>query len=191
MKIIFLDIDGVLNSELFAREVKDFCYEWPEGTEGIGHHEKFCPRSKALLNSLIEKTDAKIVISSSWRLRGLEYMKTVWKLENMSGEIIGMTPILRGDGFTVPRGVEIDRYLESIGFSHIFYNKDLQRKYMQSSGVENYIIIDDDPDMLIWQSAHFVNVLPAPRNIEGFNQKYYEQALSILSKNLIDIHFNQ
>lgn len=65
-----------------------------------------------------------------------------------------------------------------------------QLKYMEKSGIENYIIIDDDSDMLYGQRRHFVHVLPSPRNMSGFNEEYYNQALNILNKNIIQINFN-
>lgn len=41
---------------------------------------------------------------------------------------------------------------------------------MEKSGVDNYIIIDDDADMLYGQKNHFVHVLPSPRNKDGFRE---------------------
>jgi hypothetical protein len=192
MKIIFLDIDGVLNSEKAYRsgECNYTKWNWENGTED--HHQSFCSWSKELLNKLIEETDAKIVISSTWRSSGIEFMRKVWELEGMSGEIIGITPNFRGDinGYNIPRGCEIEHYLEhDLKFNHINWDKDTQQQYMDRSGVENYIIIDDDSDMLYGQRNHFVHVLPSPRNKEGFNQKYYKEALAKLSKSVIDLNY--
>jgi hypothetical protein len=99
------------------------------------------------MNKLIRETGAKIVISSTWRHSGLEFMKKVWTQENMEGEIIGITPSFRGDieGYTIPRGCEIEYHLEKeLGFHHINWDKDTQQEYMDKSNVDNYIIIDDD-----------------------------------------------
>jgi hypothetical protein len=192
MKIIFLDIDGVLNSEKAYRsgECNYTKWNWENGTED--HHQSFCSWSKELLNKLIDETGAKIVISSTWRSSGIEFMRKVWELEGMSGEIIGITPSFRGDinGYTIPRGCEIEHYLEhDLKFNHINWDKDTQQQYMDRSGIENYIIIDDDSDMLYGQRNHFVHVLPSPRNKEGFNQKYYKEALAKLSKSVIDLNY--
>jgi hypothetical protein len=192
MKIIFLDIDGVLNCEKAYRsgECNYVKWNWENGTED--HHQSFCSWSKELLNKLIDETDAKIVISSTWRSSGIEFMRKVWELEGMHGEIIGITPSFRGDinGYTIPRGCEIDYYLEhDLKFNHINWDKDTQQKYMDRSGIENYIIIDDDSDMLYGQRNHFVHVLPSPRNKEGFNQKYYKEALAKLTKSVIDLNY--
>jgi hypothetical protein len=192
MKIIFLDIDGVLNSEKAYRsgECNYTKWNWENGTED--HHQSFCSWSKELLNKLIEETDAKIVISSTWRSSGIEFMRKVWELEGMHGEIIGITPNFRGDinGYNIPRGCEIEHYLEhDLKFNHINWDKDTQQQYMDRSGIENYIIIDDDSDMLYGQRNHFVHVLPSPRNKEGFNQKYYKEALAKLSKSVIELSY--
>jgi hypothetical protein len=190
MRIIFLDIDGVLNCETAYKN--GYCkyveWTWPDGAKD--HHQSFAPWCKEYLNELIELTGAKIVISSTWRSSGIEFMRKVWELEGMSGEIIGVTPNFRSYKIDIPRGVEIDHYLkEDLGFSHINWDKWIQQEYMDKSGIENYIIIDDDGDMLYGQRNHFVHVLPSPRNREGFNQKYYNEALEKLSKSVIDLNY--
>ena len=190
MKIIFLDIDGVLNCEnaYIAGDCKYQEFIWEDGRKD--YYKKFCPKSKKLLNKLINETDSKIVISSTWRHSGLEFMRKVWELEEMEGEIIGITPSLRNDIFNIPRGSEIKYYLEhSLKFSHINWDKDMQSDIIKESGVENYIIIDDDSDMLYQQKDHFVHVLPSPRNKDGFNQEYYEEALDKLKKDILGIRF--
>lgn len=192
MKVIFLDIDGVLNCEDAYRsgECKYIEWETPVGTKD--HHQSFCSWSKEWLNKLINETDAKIVISSTWRHSGIEFIQSVWKHENMSGEIIGITPSFRGDikGYTIPRGCEIDHYLENeLKFNHINWDKDTQQEYMNKSGVDNYIIIDDDGDMLYGQRHHFVHVLPSPRNKRGFDEQHYKLGLEMLSKTVIDLNY--
>ena len=63
MKVIFLDIDGVLNHENF--------YETRFNTEiypnGFGTYPlcEFCPESVGNVNKILKETGAKIVISSS------------------------------------------------------------------------------------------------------------------------------
>lgn len=190
MKIIFLDIDGVLNCENAYKngECQYQSWTWEDGRKD--HYQRFCVKSKNLLNKLIEETDAKIVISSTWRMSGIEFMKKVWEFEEMKGEIIGITPSLRSSAINIPRGMEIKHYLEvDLGFHHINWSEEEQQKRMSESGVENYIIIDDDSDMLYGQRHHFVHVLPSPRNKDGFNQKYYEEALEKLSKNVIELNY--
>ena len=192
MKIIFLDIDGVLNCESAYRNGECQYQEWIWEDGRKDHYQRFCVRSKELLNKLIDETGAKIVISSTWRHSGIEFMKKVWEMEEMNGEIIGITPSLRTKGLHIPRGMEIGYYLNNdLQFQHINWDEVIQQEYMDKSGVENYIIIDDDSDMLYNQRKHFVHVLPSPRNKDGFNQHYYEIAKSMLEKTVIELNYSQ
>ena len=182
MKIIFLDIDGVLNCETAFK--KGFCkyVDWVD-KEKKDYHMSFYPPAKDLLNKLINETDAKIVISSTWRGNGLQFMQNVWKQEQMLGEIIDITPHLYlKDNSSAPRGCEIKRWLENKGFRHINWSKKEQQKYIKQSGIESYVIIDDDSDMLLQQKDYFVHVLPSPRNKNGFTEKHFKQAIKILNK---------
>ena len=190
MKIIFLDIDGVLNCENAYKNGECEYTEWVWEDGRKDHYQRFCVRSKDLLNKLIDETGAKIVISSSWRHSGIEFMQKVWEFEKMHGEIIAITPSLRTSGIHIPRGMEINYYLENdLKFRHINWSKGKQQEYMDKSGVENYIIIDDDSDMLYNQRNHFVHILPSPRNKDGFNEKYYKEALGKLNKTIIDLNY--
>jgi hypothetical protein len=178
MKVIFLDIDGVLNCERAYK--RGFCKYIDTG--GGKHYQSFYPPSKRLINDLIYATDAKIVISSTWRASGLEWMRKVWKLENMIGDIIDITSH-REDRF---RGLEIRDWLENAGFSHINWSKKLQQEYVDKSGIENYIIIDDDSDMLYEQKDNFVHVYPSPRNVSGFKSIHFYKALKMLRDNIVE-----
>lgn len=53
MNILFLDVDGVLNN-------------WPDRKEFGLHY--ICPAKVLVLATIIEKTKAKIILSSTWRL---------------------------------------------------------------------------------------------------------------------------
>jgi hypothetical protein len=55
-KIIFLDIDGVLNNSKWLKENKN---------------NPIDPAAVNRINVIMQKTDAKIVISSSWRIKFL------------------------------------------------------------------------------------------------------------------------
>lgn len=192
MKIIFLDIDGVLNCENAYRAGECQYQEWVWEDGRRGHHQKFCSWSKELLNKLTLETGAKVVISSTWRNSGIEFMKKVWELEEMEGEIIGITPNFSGKikGYTVPRGCEINWYLKNdLGFNHINWCLETQKEYMDKSGVDNYIIIDDDSDMLYGQRNHFVHIPPSPRNKDGFNKVYFNEALKKLNKTVIELNY--
>lgn len=113
------------------------------------------------INLLCEKTGAKIVVSSDWRIA------TNWqnRLERAGlKNIIDKTPITvfgqYGKTYHFSRGEEIQMWLES----HL--------------SVKNYVIIDDREDMQQNQLDHFVKV----NSYYGFTDKDLEKALMILDK---------
>lgn len=182
-KIIFLDIDGVLNHQDAFRN-KEFEYDL------TFKYQKFSNKSKELLNRLITETNAKLVISSTWRSDGIASLREIFRLEGIVGEIVGITPHYSIQGYgSAPRGSEIESYLKTRGFWHVNYSEEEQLKYMERSGIENYIILDDS-DMLYGQKNHFIHVFPAPRNTSGFNEFYYQQALKLLSSDIIKLNYN-
>lgn len=191
---IFLDIDGVLNCQ-DAYKSGHCEYGDLEVNGKKDRYETFCPKSKALLNKLIQQTNAKIVISSTWRMSGMDFIQAVWKAEQMEGEVVGLTPkfdtYCRKDYIgSAERGSEIEHWLhKEKDYTNIFWNKDMQDGIMQKSGVRNYVIIDDDSDMLYNQRNNFVHVMPPPRNFSGFNQSHYDKAMEILSKNILEINY--
>lgn len=98
MKVIFLDIDGVLNLYCESRDEYGCCFH---------------PHLVDNLKRLIDETGAKIVISSTWRFSGLVIMKEMWIKRGLPGEVVGITPnFMRHHGTTLCRGKEIDAYLE-------------------------------------------------------------------------------
>ena len=76
MKIIFLDIDGVLNSEKWYIEIFD--KNLYPNLENYPLCE-FDPLAIEQLNLLTDKTNAKIVISSTWRMgRTIDELKNIF-----------------------------------------------------------------------------------------------------------------
>lgn len=142
MKIVFLDIDGVLNHEEFYR----IRYENKiNGIKGIEYpYSEIDPKCVQNLNSLLDETGANVVISSSWKSSGLEYCKDVLEFHGFTGDIIDITPNLRGEGCL--RGNEILKWVKD--------NEDLigDRYY----NFTEYVILDDDSDMLYWQRNNFL-----------------------------------
>lgn len=133
MKVIFNDVDGVLNNDVFKRNV------------GYG---KMDPSNVANFNWLLQQApDAKIVVSSDWRYgygaQTLIKLKERWTLEGIDGgRIIGFTPMVsqssspyasRSSGDPI-RGGEIAAWLRA--------NQD-------NFDITSFVIIDDD-DNAAW-----------------------------------------
>ncbi len=147
MKIIFLDCDGVLVTQpLFGTRYKN------------GNNKPFDTLDKNCvdkLNILIEKTGAKLVLSSTWRFdkeySAIEYLNT----NGVKGEFVGITPTSQ----TGIRGTEIQKFIEKFDGS-----------------VDKFVILDDDSDME-HLSCHLVKI-----NMKiGLTDEDIEKALEILS----------
>lgn len=141
-KIIFLDIDGVMNSEL-DWELKD-----RETEENRTYN--ISKRCISNLNYLIERTGAEVVMTSGRRSHSMKDMQKIFEDCGFKGKIISYTPDLRNSSFKVLRGNEILQWIEDnkdyIGCSAYKYNK--------------YVILDDDSDMLYCQKDNFIWIDP-------------------------------
>lgn len=143
-RALFLDIDGVLNSE-----------DWIISEHKRREHElgirkpiidECDPDAVSVLNTLIEKSHAQIVLSSTWRItfglkRTVDYLVRVgFKYKTA---FVGRTPVacpVTRNGTTEwpRRGQEIAEYLH------------------MHPDITSYCILDDDSDMLDEQRKHFV-----------------------------------
>lgn len=150
MRIIFLDIDGVLNNQLF------YCNKYQD----IRHAEAeklglpyacgdIDETSVEYLNYLVESSGAKIVITSSWRGSGIDYCRTILDAKGLiKDSIIDITPHLHYPGSC--RGNEIKAWIEK--------NINLICESPCSSDYKDYVILDDDSDMLYEQRNNFILV---------------------------------
>lgn len=118
MKVIFLDFDGVLNSSEFLR------------TEP-GPLDRLDPSAVARLNTIVQRSGAKVVVSSSWRLhRPLDELSRLLLSVGFAGEVAGSTPDLSSstrvaDGCAV-RSLEIRTWLDQ-----------------SADSVEQFVVLDD------------------------------------------------
>ena len=97
MKVIFLDIDGVLNSDEYFDKIKGLKIE---GIESQVDVEKI-----KLLKRAVGETGSKVVLSSSWRYtRNAQYLK---QLLLEYGILVDSTPYMENE-----RGKEIKKWLE-------------------------------------------------------------------------------
>lgn len=122
MKVIFLDIDGVLNDdETYKKE------RTPEGYCGVD--EKYIRN----LKYIVDQTGAEIVLSSDWRsewhhngIHGKDMFYLLDKLKKYGLSIIDKTPgHVKGKNHS-GRGQEIAKYLKA------------------HPGITDYVILDDN-----------------------------------------------
>ncbi len=148
--VIFLDFDGVLNTEQYqARLVVD----GKPTKDAWG--PLFDPRAVANLLRILDATDAEIVISSSWRyVFRLGSLRMMWEARELPGEIIGSLPC----GATyISRGEEIEGWLER-------------------NDRPTYAIIDDLDDFFPHQRDRYVETNP----IVGITESDANKAIEIL-----------
>ena len=134
MRIIFLDVDGVLNND----KTEDKIFGW------IGIDPIFVDKLKTLYDLSNEDEETRIVISSSWKRdeikanREIEkygytkvsntYSVLIERLTSAEMVVLGHTPENKNSSFY--RGEEILQWIED-------YNKDHEP-------ISNYVILDDE-----------------------------------------------
>lgn len=169
MNIIFLDIDGVLNSFEKLSDPLLPKHEWnPEAMERYGISLDVWPIYVERLNRIIAKCDnCKIVMSTSWRLGDeawwMALKESLYEM-GVGAEIIGKTcdPFqtmdANGDfpGKWSKRHEEIQKWLD------------------EHAGVKGFVILDDDWDAEI--PGHFVKT----SHMHGMQDEHVEEAIKIL-----------
>ena len=157
MKIIFLDIDGVLNSSDYRKQL------------GIQYFSEIIDRRKMpLLKTIVDATDAKIVLSTSWRKFWNEgepqqdpvgqYINDVFAEYGLT--IYGKTAVMEESG----RNAEIKAWMDGKWY------------------VDNYVILDDkdfgwSPDL----RSHFVRT---DLMGDGLEEAQVQETIDVLNSNL-------
>ena len=164
-KIIFLDIDSVVNSEQFYAKTR-------------GRSGDFDPEAIALLNQL-QDIDAEVVISSSWGDSAIKPLQDV----GLKLPILGTTQHFYQDWMT--RGNEIEKWIQdNFGGMGTRYGLDddgfpYYRKHFDDKEVDyEYVIFDDDTDFLLGQKDNFIHV----NRMTGITQADIDKAIKILNR---------
>lgn len=162
-KVIFLDIDGVLNTKWWYAQMNR---NTPKDKYGYA----FDPNAVSNLKYILDQTGADIVISSSWKSFGFSELEEMWEERGLPGKLIGITPnsvsdemLLNADLdnmelFSI-RGMEIKEWLSKKGRS-----------------ISHYAIIDDMDNMLPEQQSHFVKTDPEI----GITKENADQVIAII-----------
>ena len=163
IKYLFLDLYGVLVLDGY------------QANDDYG--ALFDAASVDNLAHIIEQTQAKIVITSSYRSMGMDWLHDLWKHRSMPFEIYSATPILErtqyevvdaehiGSVYRIPeyyaKGLEIERWLNT-----------------NAEGRYQYAILDDESYFLLGQAPHFVQTNPD----FGITDSVVSQVIDILNK---------
>ena len=115
------------------------------------------------MNKILKETESSIVVSSTWRIgRSLEELQDLFNEVGIDGKVIGKTKILqeRKNFEKIVRGTEIKMWMDENNFTG------------------NYIIIDDDNDMLPEQQPFFIKT----SFWTGITEKNVEDSIKLLNK---------
>ena len=151
---IFLDFDGVLNSNRYISDNFGSFKAPKEKTYYILEH--LDPLAIKRVNKLLEILNAEVVISTAWRKAfNLETIIEILKSKGFTGNVIGETKILY-----TSRGVEIQDWLNE-----------------NRVAADQIIILDDNNDML-----HLSHRLIRTSFDDGMLDKHILQAVSLINK---------
>jgi hypothetical protein len=178
MNVLFLDVDGVLNSEAFLRKLDEQHRQLGHTEPSSPKHETTCTCYRlenqidrdavARLNRLVAQTGAKIVVSSSWRLLlDPPELHRVLAGHGLVAEIIGETP----DG---PNDPEIRAELSDS--DRIFRGHEIDAWLRKHPEVERWVILDDSGDMVMHK-----NRLVQTDAQEGLLDEHVDLAIRVMS----------
>lgn len=124
--ILFLDFDGVINSETYASSRRYWDKHKPEIYAKSPFHYDFDPCSIAHICEMLDShPEIKVVISSAWRYgTSIEELKAYFPGTVLAERIFSKTPNIS----VTPRGPEI-------------------AKWLQDNPTEKFAILDDENDM--------------------------------------------
>jgi hypothetical protein len=127
--VIFLDIDGVMNS---GRNMH------AQGGKAL----PFDREAVRALEKILVETNARIVISSTWRInRTIDQLNQIFEQEGLPDWIVDTTPLYvdENDKITTKSGVTLYR-ADARG-------KEICAYLEKNPDAANYVVIDDDSDM--------------------------------------------
>ena len=158
-KYLFLKIDGVLDTYRYREILKKYSQHFIDENGLL-----YDPKVILNLERIIEATDAKIVITSTWRL--YDDMKALWHSWGLAGEVVGVTS-------TVLKEKAIGKFRVHYGHRGMEVEE-----WLQNNATEpyNYAILDDGDDFLPHQANHLVLTNP----YDGLTKEIADRVIEIL-----------
>lgn len=151
-RYLFLDIDGVLNTMRYSNYLIDHDEDDTDEDGAL-----FDPEAVANLDTIIKNVPGvKIIISSTWRFKGWDWMNRLWEKRQLPGKIYSFTP-----GLEFTRFVDIihQKYSESVypyGTRGLEVGEWLRLNASRNSTLYKYAIIDDEDDFPSFYQEHVV-----------------------------------
>ena len=168
---IFLDLDGVLNTEYYQRMLQYEGKPWQDK-----HGALFDPQAVVQLQRIVDTTHADIVIESSWKYLGLAAMQAMWKDRQLPGRVVGITPSAISDNVLLSADLDITdpSSLHCKGAEIASWLADNEKQDAP------YVIIDDEYVVLESQLPHFVMTNP----YDGITEDLAARAIQILNNGI-------
>ena len=150
MKVIFLDIDGVMKEEDYNAEFKDECF--------------------ARLKRIVDETCAEIILSSSWRLYYWEFIEKGYHADDE--KILALHSYCEKYGLKVAG--RTDYTIRSGPSSR---PNEIRRWIAEKEDLESFCIIDDD-DFYMWKWLSQFRVNTRVRNLVDMVYRDWQRSLS-------------
>lgn len=166
-KYIFLDFDGVLNTDNYQLRCR---------AEGLPHKDEFGPvfdpEAIENLGMILQAVpEARIVITSSWNIDGLEVMRLLWEKRRLPGCVLDITHCYIPDFDNMS-------IAEIMNVSPVGRGADIKAWQEENNAMDApYVIIDDLPDIFPEQKPHFVQTDPC----DGITLEDAMKAIAILN----------
>ncbi len=166
-KVIFLDLDGVLNTEKYQAQLRG-----RRRSTVDTYGPLFDPEAVQNLQKILDTVpDAKIVIESSWKFEGLQWIKDMWTSRELPGSIYDITP----DYLYEPANINLETFDD---FRMLVGKGNEIRQWLAENEPDacNYVILDDMPDFLPEQNEHVILTNP----VIGLTAENANKAIRIL-----------
>ena len=160
-KIIFLDIDGVLNTGRFT--YPQWLIEGDAVEDADGHF--FDAECITQLSRILEATKAQIVISSAWRWRGLKKLRALWQNRQIEGDIVDITPTVYG-----LKTIQKPRF-------DLILRGDEIKDWLNQNVTKQFVIIDDIDDF----TADLQPFYCQTENDKGITKEVADRIIALLN----------
>lgn len=147
MKVIFLDVDGVLNNKLFFKKRRIILKE----NKGI-YIPRLDDKNFIALKTLVERTNAKIILSSYWRYY---FDKNLMPNNNgLHNHGQDLTLKLRKHNLSLKDKTSTD-------LTRFQKRGDIIKEYLHThEDIDNFVILDDDNIMKEFTDTNLVQTKP-------------------------------
>ncbi len=168
-KYIFLDFDGVLNTEFYQNQLISQGKPWGDENGAF-----FDPEAVMQLKRIVDATCADIIIESSWKYLGLKALREMWAARRLPGRLIDITPFTASDSWLLtadPNDIDIE-------MGHC-KGLEIESWLLDNASKEvPYIIVDDEYVILDSQLSQFFLTNP----YDGITKEIADRAIGMLNE---------